>query len=80
MSRRSRRGLINKTEVLQKLQTGRAGAVQVCAQAEIGSKEYKLAGYVQEAIDDLADKLTGDREVFWSGAATTPAREDSEKR
>jgi|GEM_PF-2503980 len=75
-----RRGYINKSEVLEKLQAGRAGAVQVCTQAKIGSKEYQLAGHVRQAIDDLAGKLTGNPEFFWTRPATTPPRDQVSRR
>ena len=64
MSRRRSRGTISIETVLERLGNGRAGAVQVMREAKIGSPEYKSAGYVADAIDDLAEKLTGDRTHF----------------
>ncbi len=75
MTRRSGRGYFNKIDVLEKLKTGRDGAVLVCSKTAPGTPEYKKAAYVLEAVDDLAGELTGDRELFWTGAATTPPRE-----
>ncbi|MBG6161506.1 hypothetical protein IWQ54_001156 [Labrenzia sp. EL_195] len=73
MTRRSGRGTIKKEPTLEKLGNGRAGAVDVMRQAKIGSPEYKSAGYVADAIDDLAEKLTGDRTHFHAQpASTTP--------
>ncbi|ERP95725.1 hypothetical protein Q669_29595 [Labrenzia sp. C1B10] len=70
-----RRGFINAEEVLKKLEVGRAGAIQVCTQAKIGSAEYRSANHITEAIDDLAEKLTGDRTYFHGKPATTAPRE-----
>lgn len=71
MSRRSGRGHIKAEPALEKLGTGRAGAVQVMTRAKIDSSEYRLASYVAEAIDDLAESLTGDRTHFHARPATT---------
>lgn len=64
MVKRTKRGFIKKDEMLAKLERGRAGAIQVCTEAKIQSDEYKLAGDVTESIDNLAEKLTGDRTHF----------------
>jgi len=71
MSRRRSRGTISIKIALEKLGNGRAGAVQVMREAKIGSPEYKCAGYVADAIDDLAEKLTGDRTHFHTRPAST---------
>lgn len=71
MLRRSGRGTIKSDPALEKLGNGRAGAVQVMREAKIGSPEYKSAGYVADAIDDLAEKLTGDRTHFHTRPAST---------
>ncbi|KZM49059.1 hypothetical protein [Labrenzia sp. OB1] len=76
MSGRSGRGHIKTDQILEKLALGRDGAVQLTREAKIGSVEYRKAGYVMEAIDDLAEKLTGDRSHFHSKPATTAPRED----
>lgn len=75
MTRRSGRRTINKDPALEQLGSGRAGAVQVMRQAKIGSPEYKSAGYVADAIDDLAEKLTGDRTHFHTRPASTAPKE-----
>lgn len=64
MVRRPKRGHINKDEVLEKLEAGRSGAIQVCTEAKIYSDEYEAADKVTEAIDGLAEKLTGDDSYF----------------
>lgn len=74
MSRRSGRGHIKTDQILEKLALGRDGAVQLARETKIGSMEYRSAGHVMEAIDDLAEKLTGDRSHFHSKPATTPPR------
>ncbi|QFT69285.1 hypothetical protein FIU93_21035 [Labrenzia sp. THAF35] len=79
MSRRSGRGFINTQEVLEKLCVGRAGAVQVMRSAKIGSPIYRTAMHLSEAIDDMAEKLTGDRTHFHDKPATTAPREDPVK-
>ena len=76
MSRRSGRGHIKTESALEKLGVGRAGAVQVMIEAKIGSSEYRLASYAADAIDDLAENLTGDRTHFHAKPATTAPRED----
>ena len=74
MSRRSGRGVIDKSQALEKLGIGRSGAVQIMQSAKIGSPEYRAAGDIAEAIDDMAEKLTGDRRHFHSKPATTAPR------
>jgi len=76
MSRKSGRGHIQADSVLGRLSEGREGAVDVMRQAKIGSAEYRSAGFVLDAIDDLALKLTGDRTHFHSRPASTAPRED----
>ena len=66
MTRRTGRGVINTKAVLLSLKEGRSGAIRVCREAKINSPEYKAAQAVTEAIDDLAEKLTGNREFFWT--------------
>jgi len=75
MSRRSGRGTIKVDPVLDKLAAGRAGAVQVMREAKIGSPACRNAGYVADAIDDLAEKLTGDRTHFHTRPASTAPKE-----
>ena len=62
--RRTKRGFINKQQVLEKLEEGRAGAIQIRREAKINSDEYRAAGEVSDAIDELAGKLTGDKTHF----------------
>ncbi len=64
MTRRTQRGHINKQQVLKKLQAGRQGAIQVHTEAKINSDEYRAATTVTIAIDDLAERLTGDVAFF----------------
>ncbi|WP_040439484.1 hypothetical protein [Roseibium aggregatum] len=80
MSRRSGRGFINTQEVLEKLCIGRAGAVQVMRSAKIGSPQYRTAMHLCEAIDDMVEKLTGDRTHFHDKPASTAPRKDPLKR
>jgi len=64
MSQREKRGFIKAHEVLEKLRTGREGAIQTHREAKIGSSEYRAATEVTEAIDRLAEQLTGDPRYF----------------
>lgn len=64
MSGRTRRGFVQVDQALEKLSAGRSGAIQVQTQAKISSPEYRAAGKVLEAIDELAGALTGDKERF----------------
>lgn len=72
MTRRSGRGHIKVKQVLEKLETGRAGATQVHREAKIGSREYDLATYAVEAIDELADRLSGEERCLHARPASTP--------
>jgi hypothetical protein len=80
MTRRSGRGHIKVTEVLEKLASGRAGAIQAHREAKIGSKEYKRASAALDAIDDLTETLTGDRTHFHAKPGTTAPRQDNPTR
>ena len=64
MGKRTQRGHVSTEQVLSKLSTGRQGAIQVHAQARINSDEYRAASAVKDAIDDLAEQLTGDESYF----------------
>lgn len=64
MSRRTKRGFIEKDQVLEKVAVGRQGAIQVRIEAKINSDEYRAAGDVIDAIDKLAGTLTGDESHF----------------
>lgn len=66
MVRRSSRGFIKKDQVLSKLRTGRDGAIQVHIEGKIGSAEYVAATKITDAIDDLAEILTGERDYFYA--------------
>lgn len=59
------RGFIRKDQVLEKLRVGRDGAKQVCIEAKINSPEYNQAQAIMEAIDDMAELLTGDRTYYY---------------
>ncbi|MEM6463566.1 MAG: hypothetical protein AAF724_16800 [Pseudomonadota bacterium] len=61
-----RRSPYSLSDVLAKLQTGRAGAVRIQAGSPPFHEKYNKALAVVEAIDDLAEQLTGDREHFWT--------------
>lgn len=62
--RRSQRGHVEVEAVMRFLQVGRDAAIKVRREAKIGSEQYRAAGLVTNAIDDLAEELVGDRTVF----------------
>lgn len=64
MTKRTQRGHVNKEQVLKKLYIGRQGAIQVRTEAKTSSDEYRAATAVTQAIDELAQQLTGDDEYF----------------
>ena len=65
MTRRTKRGSIDKNAVLRKLREARDGAILVRREAAINSTEYEVAGRLNDAVDDMVEALTGDREYFW---------------
>lgn len=71
MTRRTSRGIINKDSALEKLKTGRDGAIQVTTEAKIGSPEYQAASAVLDAIDDLVEVLGRDRITLHTKPAST---------
>ena len=64
VARRSTRGSVNKPAILERLKEGRKGAIQVCTEAKINGPEYLAAQVVTDAIDTLAEEITGDRKHF----------------
>ena len=66
------RGFIPKDVVLDKLAVGRASMVLVCTNAKINSPEYRAASEAKEALDRLAELLTGDPEYFWVKKGPSP--------
>ena len=63
---RGRRTPYQLEEVLKLLEAGRAGAVRIKAGSQPFKERYNKASAVSEAIDDLAENLTGDRDRFWA--------------
>ena len=62
---RGRRVAFRKDEVLEMLRIGRDGATRVLAGSPPFKERYNKASAILRAIDDLAEDLTGDRELFW---------------
>lgn len=62
---KGRRSAFRTPDVLEKLKEGRTGAITVLAGSQPFKDQYNKAHAVVEAIDDLAEELTGDRECFW---------------
>jgi len=63
---KGRRSPYKLEDVLELLEAGRAGAVRVKAGSQPFKERYNKANAVSEAIDDLAENLTGERERFWA--------------
>lgn len=77
---RSGRGVIKTQQVLEKIEIGRDGAIQVCTEAQINSPEYAAASQVTVAIDELAGHLTGDQSYFHLGNHGNPRPEDPDTK
>jgi hypothetical protein len=63
---KGRRSPFSLSDVLEKLQTGRTGAVRIQAGSPPFHEQYNKARAVVDAIDSLTEELTGDREKFWT--------------
>ena len=59
-------------EVLEGLRLGRRACIQTHARPRVESDQYQLASKVMDAIDDMAESLTGDRQYFWTVSAQSP--------
>jgi hypothetical protein len=62
---KARRSYIDIETTLAGLQKGRQAALAVCAGTKPASDLYNRASALLDAIDDLAEALTGERETFW---------------
>lgn len=62
---KGRRTYFMTSEAIENLEQGRAGAAKVQAGSPPFHDRYNKARAVTEAIDDLIEDLTGDRENFW---------------
>ncbi|MEX3008379.1 hypothetical protein [Hoeflea sp. TYP-13] len=62
---KGRRSAFNTPEILEQLEKGRKGALAVMAGSPPFRDRYKKALAITEAIDELTEELTGDREHFW---------------
>ncbi len=65
---RGRRASFAVPDALKKLEVGRKGATTVMAGSQPFKNRYNKARAVTEAIDNLVEDLTGDRELFWEKA------------
>lgn len=70
MGGRTKRGFFDRSKALETLSVARTGCIEVRRKARINSPEYQAAGDIIEAIDRLAELLTGDPEYFWIKLAT----------
>jgi hypothetical protein len=61
---KERRSYIDIETTLAGLQKGREAALAVCAGSN--SNLYNRASALLDAIDDVAEALTGEREAFWT--------------
>lgn len=62
---KSRRSSYPRDEVLKQLEASRAGAVRVQAGSQPFKDRYNKAKAIIDAIDDLVEEMTGDRELLW---------------
>ncbi|WP_419910396.1 hypothetical protein [Hoeflea sp.] len=62
---KGRRSALAIPDILEHLKSGRAGAAKVMAGVRPFGDTYKKASALADAIDDLTEDLTGDRERFW---------------
>lgn len=62
---RGRRSSYQMQDALEELEKGRNGAVKVKAGSPPFHDRYNKACAVTDAIDDLVEDLTGDREKLW---------------
>jgi hypothetical protein len=72
---RSGRGHIKADPTLENSGPDAPVQSKVMREAKIGSKEYHLASYATDAIDELAEVLTGDKRHFHSKPDSTAPRE-----
>lgn len=79
MVRRPLRPSLNVHEALEKLKTGRDGALNVAHSVKFGSAQHVAAGSVTAAIDTLAEQLTGDPEYFHLKPHSGPRHHVSQK-
>jgi hypothetical protein len=56
----------DKQELLEAIGACREACIRALAAAPIASETYKRAIKVTDAIDSLAEELTGDAEHFWT--------------
>ena len=67
-----RGGIVDKEMVLSELNAGRKGAIRVLTQTKISSDQYRAAYRLVQAIDDVVELLTGDREYFYLKPSIAP--------
>lgn len=63
---KGRRSAYSVMQALEKLDQGRNGAIKVQAGEQPFHSRYNKALAVIDAIDDLVEDLTGDRERLWT--------------
>lgn len=61
---RGSRGYVKVEQVLEKLEIGRRGLVQVRTEAVMHSVAYVAAGEAIEEMDNVVELITGDRRHF----------------
>lgn len=78
MTRKARRpsfGPSEKTALLDALASARHRTIMCGAASGFGTRRYYRCHALAQAIDDLAEELTGHREYFWaSGGGSIPAK------
>ena len=61
-------GEIDRQELLMALGTCRTALVQVLGKAPIHGDEYRAVARLCSQIDDVVQKVAGERERFWAKA------------
>lgn len=75
MTRRARRPSFDRIRLFGALAVARHQSILAGAAHGYGSPEHVLAHKIADAIDELAERLTGNKEYFWGqahGSAAPP--------
>jgi hypothetical protein len=65
----------DKQELLAAIGACRQACIRAQTAAPIASETYKRTGQVMDAIDSLAQELTGDAEYFWTKLGNSGSRQ-----
>lgn len=71
-TRRSDLNVVEQQELIAAIHVARRGAIKAQTSLSSQSETYRLCNVLTEAVDDLAEHLTGDRELFWGKPNRAP--------